>query len=505
MRKTFMLILSIMLMAVLILSGCSTKSSSPSGSTADAGSGSPQEAKQEEVVITLWGADNFLKDEASPGVQAIQAFNEKHKGKIRVELTYMPHEQLNTAMQAAFATKDMPDVFLTPHGVDIRSLAYQDLILPLNDIVSEDWTKQFIEGAFLEGKNVIEGNIYSWPTAGPEMMSMLYYNKDILANAGYGEPPRTWDELQEMAKKIADDGKGNVYGMVFGGAVPINSYKRIVLGLAGNTSKEIAFDFENGSYAFNRPDIIEAAKLLKQMRDNESILPASYTMKPPEAMTLFAQGQSAFYIAPRWMLNQIKDSNPDLNLGLTYTPQKDGNPPVYGYTPAQDKAYVVSKSTKHPKEVGIFIEEGFASKDFYERYVAFPIGLSPMPEVNQNESLFPYPEFNAFVDMHETHLRVEPDFAGKNPEIAKVINEIGGMEQTRVKPGFPDIIQLYVLGKEEDIEGALNDYNEKLNRELASAVETVKAQGTNVSLEDFKFPNWNPLEDYAAEQYEALK
>lgn len=495
-----------MMSALLILSGCSSDpSTGKSNNGTDASPGKQEEEKQEEVVITLWGADNFLKDDASPGGQSIKEFNEKYKGKIRVELTYMPHEQLNTAMQAAFSTKDMPDVFLTPHGVDIRSLAFQDLILPLNEIVSEDWTKQFLEGAFLEGKNVIDGNIYSWPTAGPEMMSMLYYNQDLLSEAGYSEPPRTWDELKEMAKNIADKGQGNVYGIVFGGAVPINSYKRIILGLAGNTSKEIAFDYQNGSYAYNRQDIVDATKLLKQMREDEAIHPASYTMKPPEAMTLFAQGQSAFYIAPRWMLNQIKDSNPDMNLGLTYTPQKDGNPPVYGYTPAQDKSYVVSKSTKHPKEVGIFIEESFASKSFYERYVTFPIGLSPMPEVNQNESLFPYPEFNTFVELHDTHLRVEPDFAGKNPEIAKVINEIGGMEQTRVKPSFPEIIQMYILGKEDDIERALNDYNEKLNEGLASAVETVKAQGANVSTEDFKFPNWNPLEDFTTEYYEALK
>ena len=30
----------------------------------------------------------------------------------------------------------------------------------------------------------------------------MYYNKDLLAKAGVNEPPTTWDELVEAAKKV---------------------------------------------------------------------------------------------------------------------------------------------------------------------------------------------------------------------------------------------------------------------------------------------------------------
>ena len=46
---------------------------------------------------------------------------------------------------------------------------------------------------------------------------MLYYRKDLLEKSGYSEPPKTWDELKEMASKVMKD-QGTKYGFVFQGA-----------------------------------------------------------------------------------------------------------------------------------------------------------------------------------------------------------------------------------------------------------------------------------------------
>ena len=46
---------------------------------------------------------------------------------------------------------------------------------------------------------------------------MLYYRKDLLEESGYSEPPKTWEELKEMAGKVVRD-RGTRYGYVFQGA-----------------------------------------------------------------------------------------------------------------------------------------------------------------------------------------------------------------------------------------------------------------------------------------------
>ena len=48
-------------------------------------------------------------------------------------------------------------------------------------------------------------------------VGMLYYRKDLLEDAGFGQAPATWDGLKDMAKQVRDQ-TGTQYGFVFQGA-----------------------------------------------------------------------------------------------------------------------------------------------------------------------------------------------------------------------------------------------------------------------------------------------
>jgi multiple sugar transport system substrate-binding protein len=47
---------------------------------------------------------------------------------------------------------------------------------------------------------------------------MLFYRRDLLERSGFSEPPKTWEALKEMAKKVVQD-SGTRYGFVFQGAI----------------------------------------------------------------------------------------------------------------------------------------------------------------------------------------------------------------------------------------------------------------------------------------------
>jgi trehalose/maltose transport system substrate-binding protein len=92
-----------------------------------------------------------------------------------------------------------------PHAVDLKKYFKEDEI--------KQHFPRIIEN------NTVGGKLVGWPfftDAG-----VLYYRTDLLEKYGYKEPPKTWEELAEMAKKIQDgerkDGKADFQGFVFQG------------------------------------------------------------------------------------------------------------------------------------------------------------------------------------------------------------------------------------------------------------------------------------------------
>jgi trehalose/maltose transport system substrate-binding protein len=92
-----------------------------------------------------------------------------------------------------------------PHAVDLKKYFKEDEIKAHFPRIIEN--------------NTVGGKLVGMPfftDAG-----VLYYRTDLLEKYGYKEPPKTWEELAEMAKKIQDgerkEGKADFQGFVFEG------------------------------------------------------------------------------------------------------------------------------------------------------------------------------------------------------------------------------------------------------------------------------------------------
>jgi multiple sugar transport system substrate-binding protein len=478
------------------LAGCS------GGNQANNESATKGAESNKEVVLRVWSADSTFEGESSPGQQIVKVFNEKNKGKIRVEAKYSPWESHNTAVQAAFASGDEPDLFQLPLGSQISDYVSKKLVQPISGLVSDQWSSKFYDGSFLEGINKFDGKIYSWPTTGPSLSYMLFYNKDVLKNAGL-EPraPKTWDELREMAKKVTAQGKGDVYGVAFGGGTPARFTQLVVAGFAVGASKgESPFDgfnFIEGKYDLGSKPWVDSVNFLLNIKKDGSILPSSFMLKTTEAEALFAEGKAAFLLNGRWGLSNVKKLNPNLNFGSAYTPTPDGSTPKYGYTLAlPERSYVISKNSKHAAEVGKFIEEAIASKEFYNLYMKQGISLTPMPEVNADESNYPYPELKEFVKVHNDAWVLGPDPVARNPELVPVSTKIGGLVQDKMKPNTGEVLQMILNGKATNVEATLKEHSDKLNKNLEDAVNKAKADGAKVDMKDFQFSNWDGKSTY---------
>jgi multiple sugar transport system substrate-binding protein len=503
MKKLY--ILSVVLLLFLnVLSGC-TSAGNNTEKAAEGTGDSNVNSSNEEVVLKFWTGNDLYNGEESPGMVTINEFNEEYKGKIRLETTFMPWSEHNTAIQAALSTDDLPDLFAMPQGSELNRLVSQNLIRPIDDIVSDEWKSQFYEGSFMEGVNVLNGNTYTWPFTGPAMNNIMYYNKTVLENAGLDpeSPPKTWDEFREMSRIVTEKGQGDVYGVVFAGGA--NGWtKRMMEGFAigVNPTEGInGFNYKQGKYTLDSQAWKDTMNLFLDLKKDNSILPSAYSLPQMDASVLFGTDKAAFFFEARWGLWLLKRDTPDANFGLAAIPTPDGSTPQIAYNLAPTTGIVVSNSTEHPKEVGTVIERALASENFYTKYMEGGVALAPFEQLNQDEANYPFPEFKKFVQLHEQVLRQGPDPSIRNPEVAQVIEEMAGMQQSTIKPSIDELLISILVDSGENADERLNSYAEKLNTGLDDAINKVHETQADITHDTFTFPNWDPSKNYTQTDY----
>jgi multiple sugar transport system substrate-binding protein len=125
---------------------------------------------------------------------------------------------------------------------------------------------------------------------------MLYYRTDLLEKYGYAAPPKTWDELVKMAKKVqAGERKNNpdFWGYVWQGA----QYEGLVCdALEVFTSAGGTILGSDGKSAINSKENIKALQVMVDFVQKDKISPPNtFTdMKEEEVRIMFQNGNALF-------------------------------------------------------------------------------------------------------------------------------------------------------------------------------------------------------------------
>jgi len=147
--------------------------------------------------------------------KVIAKFNKDNQDGITVLYREAPadsgqyFDKLRTEFQAGGATTDI----ISGDVIWPAQFGPNGWIVDLSDRFTKEMQSQFLEPAI--ETNTFDGKIYGVPWFAD--VGMLYYRTDLLEEAGLDAPPRTWDELMEMAREVQD--KTNTqYGLLFQGA-----------------------------------------------------------------------------------------------------------------------------------------------------------------------------------------------------------------------------------------------------------------------------------------------
>lgn len=275
---------SLALVLVLVTAACGANSDSESGG----GDG-------EQVTIVYARG----KDDTGSTQELVKAFEKKHPN-IKVKFKEMPtdtgtsHDQYVTMLSAQSSEIDVMDVDVIWPAEFAQAGYLQDLdrfILRDNIDMS-----QYIPGA------VEAGNYNGKQWAMPKFIDagLLYYRKDIVK-----EPPKTWDELIEVAKKQKGK-KGTKSGFVMQAA----QYEGLVcnfIEFAGAYGGRILDD--KGNVVINSPGTVKGLEKMIEVVKSGAVPGNILAIKEPETHTMYKEGESV--LARNWPYMFSILQNPD--------------------------------------------------------------------------------------------------------------------------------------------------------------------------------------------------
>lgn len=146
----------------------------------------------------------------------VAAFNEAHRGEIRVVWREMPGE--NDAHRQAL----LDALGSTTAGIDVLAsdvvwtaeLARDGRVVDLTDRFYDAFDREVFLPAPLRSAT---DRLRIWGVPWYTDAGLLFYRRDRLAESGFGEPPATWETLTATARQVMAD-SGTPWGFVFQGA-----------------------------------------------------------------------------------------------------------------------------------------------------------------------------------------------------------------------------------------------------------------------------------------------
>lgn len=230
-----------------------------------------------------WDGTNKLAIEA-----LVAEFNEEHPG-ITVKSVHIGWGELLPKLMAAAVGGEIPEVAIGDL-VWMPKLAKTGMLVDLSKLVGEINYEDFYPEMRKVG--VYDDKIYSLPVSANNLQ--LFYNKDIFRAAGLDpeKPPKTWDELVEMAKKCTDPDKG-IWGMELytGVGEGLTWQFQVYLWQAGG--EFLTADLSKA--AFNSP---EGKRALQFWVD----LIHTHKVSPLAPWGLFGAGKAAMVMDGTWMV-----------------------------------------------------------------------------------------------------------------------------------------------------------------------------------------------------------
>jgi multiple sugar transport system substrate-binding protein len=284
----------------------------------------------------------------------------------------------------------------------------------------------------------------------------LYYNKDLLAKAGFDSPPQTLDELTEVAKATTEfnpDGSIKVAGFV-----PLMGwYENDVSRYATSYGAEYFDESGNSSIASDPAwtELFEWQKELIDFYGYENIQRfAAGAGEEFSPQNVFEQGKVAMLLDGEWRTAFIPGEAPDLNYDTAPFPYAVGHEDQAEVAVVGGTVLGVPRGSEHPNEAWLLLNYLATNT---EALVQFANEIHNVPTTTESlES----PDLD-LGDTFDTFLTVF-----ENPKSAFPPATDSGLQYNDLVNAFAEKWQ---AGKVDDLDQALKDLDDNIDAQMQQA------------------------------------
>jgi ABC-type glycerol-3-phosphate transport system substrate-binding protein len=243
-----------------------------------------------------------------------------------VTITYKEKspETIDTEFTESLAEGTGPDLIILTQDKLWKNKS-KLMLIPNSSVSDSDFKKTFVE----EGELFqTETGTYALPVTIDPLV--LYYNRDLLSNAGQAKPISYWDEIYAASTNLSKkDAAGNIVAstIALGEARNIPNYKDIfsLLMLQAGTPITAFVGSSLRSQISNTFDLPvapgESALDFYTQFSNPTKTFYSWNRSLINAQNHFASGDSAYYIGFASEYRTLKNKNPTLNFAVAPVPQ----------------------------------------------------------------------------------------------------------------------------------------------------------------------------------------
>ncbi|GAB2646711.1 extracellular solute-binding protein [Nocardia goodfellowii] len=303
---------------------------------------------------------NFLAPTYSDGANGTKALwdgiiaeFEKKNPDITVNLQMESWDTINDVIRTKLQDKSTtPDLL----NVDAyASFAGDGMLFPAAEIASPA-TLSDIQPGFAKNAS-LNGTQFALPLFASTRT--LFYNTELFQRAGIANPPKTWDELTEAAKKIQALGGGvSGYGLPLGSEEAQGETSIWTFGAGGKWS-------DGDKVTVDTPANLEGVKAMRALVDAGVTQPNPGATDRKDVINAFIQGKIGMIEGLPPTIGQIQSKNAALKYSTAPSPTKTGQPVTLGVA---DHLMAFKKDGKKAETIKKFVDF-FYSADVYSGFV----------------------------------------------------------------------------------------------------------------------------------------